>query len=243
VSGTDPDRGDELEDLLQFVYQCPIGLIEIDDRAVVRRINPAAARMLAPALAAEDDLTALHGLLERLCPDVLTLITQQPSRMGSLHPGRRIVVQVAENDQGRIELRAVRVDRDRVMLTCSDVTEEQRLARSTLTLARRLRDVVAATAVYRSAAAQSLGVGTSSVMALEELLTRGPRTPGALARHLGLTPTTLTATIDQLERAGLAVRTPPSQRPPQPPDHHRPRRRGTDPSRARPAHRRGGPRG
>ncbi|GAA4790643.1 hypothetical protein GCM10023200_27070 [Actinomycetospora chlora] len=201
-------RDDELEDLLLFFYRCPVGLVEIDDVGRVVRINPAAARMLTPALTAEEDLSELYRPLGRLCPELLGLITDEPARTGPLHPDRRIVVQAGGPDRGQVELRAVRVDHGRVMLTCTDVTEEQRLARRTLTLARRLRDVVAATTGYRAAAARSLEISVSGVMAVEELVLRGPRTPGALARGLGLTPTTLTTTIDQLERAGLALRTP-----------------------------------
>lgn len=211
MTATDPDSPTpvvELQELLQFFYQCPVGLIEIDERGAARRINPAAARMLTPALHDQEDLTDLHAPLARLCPELLAVITGQPERLGPLHPGRRIVVEPGGSEHGQVELRAVRVDRDRVMLACSDVTEEQRLARRTLALAARLRDVVAATSVYRSAAAANLHVSVSAVMALEELLTRGPRTPGAIARRLDLTPTTLTTTIDQLEHAGLVNRTP-----------------------------------
>lgn len=203
-----PAGSEDLEDLLQFFYQCPVGLIEIDDRGSVRRINPAAARMLAPVTAADPDLSELFPVLDRLHPGLVTLVTGDPGRMGPLHTGRRIVVQTADHDAGRIELRLVRVDRGRVMVVCTDVTEEQRLARRTLTLAGRLREVVAATGAYRAAAAEALGVNVSGVMALEELLVRGARSPSAIARRLGLTSTTLTSTIDQLEQAGLVARVP-----------------------------------
>lgn len=41
-----PDAGGKngSEELLQFFYQCPLGLLDIDERGTVRRIDTAAAR-------------------------------------------------------------------------------------------------------------------------------------------------------------------------------------------------------
>jgi CBS domain-containing protein len=56
--------GPDHQDLLQFFYQCPIGLIEVDNQGVVARINPAAVRMPASA-APVDSLTEVRTLLGR----------------------------------------------------------------------------------------------------------------------------------------------------------------------------------
>ncbi|MEJ8278148.1 MarR family transcriptional regulator [Pseudonocardia spirodelae] len=200
------DAAEELQDLLQFFYQCPVGLIETHDDGRVRRINPAAARMLAPALRPGETLEGVTGVLDRLAPGLAATLTAHRERLGPLHPGRRIVVAPAAGDGRQVELRFVRVSPDRVMVAASDVTVEQHLAHRTLTLAARLRDVIAATEAYRDAAADVLGVGVSGVSALEELVTRGPRTPSAIARRLGLSSSSVTAVIDQLESAGLVER-------------------------------------
>ncbi len=195
-------RHDELEELLQFLYQCPVGLAEIDDAGTVRLINPAAARLLAP-VRGDDDLAGLFGVLGRICPELVAVVTHDPARLGRLAADHRFLAGAAGTV---VELQAVRVHPDRVMIVLQDVTEESRLARRSAELGARLRDLVAATQAYRQAAARELGVSTTGAAALEELLNRGPRTPSALARWLGVSGTSVTGTLDQLEREGLIVR-------------------------------------
>lgn len=194
----------ELEELLQFLYQCPVGLAEIDDAGAVRLINPAAARLLAP-VRGDDDLTGLFGVLGRICPELVTVVTHDPDRLGRLAAEHRFLVPTGAGGVV-VELQAVRVHPGRVMIVLLDVTEESRLSRRSAELGARLRDLVAATLAYRQAAAKELGVSTTGAAALEELLNRGPRTPSALARWLGVSGTSVTGTLDQLEEQGLVVR-------------------------------------
>ncbi|NWJ72610.1 MarR family transcriptional regulator [Pseudonocardia sp. ICBG1122] len=206
AAGPPPDAATELEDLLQFFYQCPVGLVGVHDDGRVRRVNPAAVRMLAPVLRPGEDLDRLHPVLDRLAPGLSAMLTTRPDRLGPLHPGTRVVVTVPPDGGPQVELRFVRVAADHVMLVTADVTVEQRLARRTLRLAARLRDVIAATEAYREAAAEVLGVGASGVGVLEELVLRGPRTPSAISRRVGLSSSSITAVVDQLASAGLVER-------------------------------------
>lgn len=206
AAGPPPDAETELEDLLQFFYQCPVGLVGAHDDGRVRRVNPAAVRMLAPVLRPGEDLDRLHPVLDRLAPGLSAMLTTRPDRLGPLHPGTRVVVTVPPDGGSQVELRFVRVAADHVMVVTADVTVEQRLARRTLRLAARLRDVIAATEAYREAAAEVLGVGASGVGVLEELVLRGPRTPSAISRRVGLSSSSVTAVVDQLESAGLVER-------------------------------------
>ncbi|MCM3847075.1 MarR family transcriptional regulator [Pseudonocardia sp. DR1-2] len=206
ASGPPPDAATELEDLLQFFYQCPVGLVDAHDDGRVRRVNPAAVRMLAPALRPGEDLDRLHPVLDRLAPGLSAMLTTRPERLGPLHPGTRVVVNVPPDGGPQVELRFVRVAPDHVMVVAADVTVEQRLARRTLKLAARLRDVIAAAEAYRDAAAEVLGVAPSGVGVLEELVLRGPRTPSAISRRVGLSSSSVTAVVDQLESAGLVER-------------------------------------
>lgn len=206
AAGPAPDAETELEDLLQFFYQCPVGLVGAHDDGRVRRVNPAAVRMLAPVLRPGEDLDRLHPVLDRLAPGLSAMLTTRPDRLGPLHPGTRVVVTVPPDGGSQVELRFVRVAADHVMVVTADVTVEQRLARRTLKLAARLRDVIAATEAYREAAAEVLGVGASGVGVLEELVLRGPRTPSAISRRVGLSSSSVTAVVDQLESAGLVER-------------------------------------
>jgi serine phosphatase RsbU (regulator of sigma subunit) len=127
-----PDAGEserrqrELTELLQFFYQCPVGLFELDDAGVVRMVNPAAVRLLAPVLAG-DDLASLFPLLRRLAPKVLDAITRDRSRLGPLTGGQRMLVQVGAHRDAWLEMQAVRVAADRVMVVVQDVSAEHRL--------------------------------------------------------------------------------------------------------------------
>lgn len=206
-----PVDGDEHEDLLQFLYQCPVGLVEVDDGGAVHRMNPAAARMLAP-VRGTDDLSGLFGVLGRACPELVGAIVADPGRLGPVGADRRFLVGPSPGTGPAsapvVELQAVRVRPGRVMVVLLDVTEERRLALRNEALGARLRDLVAATLAYRQAAARVLGVSATAAAALEELLNRGPRTPSALARWLGVSGTSVTGTLDQLEGQGLVVRAP-----------------------------------
>ncbi len=117
----------ELQDLRQFFYQCPVGLFEISDDGAVRTVNPAAVAMLGPSLGG-DDLSQLCPLLGRLAPETVDLIRGNRSRMAPLAAGRRILIPAGAHGELCLELRAVRVTRDRVMIVLQDVTEERRLA-------------------------------------------------------------------------------------------------------------------
>jgi Stage II sporulation protein E (SpoIIE) len=119
--------GDDLEGLLQFFYQCPVGLLEITDGGAVEKINPAAARMLASALAG-DDLQELFPLLDRLAPRMVAAIQSDPWRLGPLGDGQRLLVPSGFRGDDCLELLAVRVRSDRVMVVLVDVSVERRLA-------------------------------------------------------------------------------------------------------------------
>lgn len=119
--------GTELEGLLQFFYQCPVGLLEITDAGAVEKINPAAARMLASALNG-DDLHNLFPLLLRLAPQIVAAIESDPRRLGPLGDGHRLLVPSGASADDCLELLAVRVHHDRVMIVLVDVSAERRLA-------------------------------------------------------------------------------------------------------------------
>jgi DNA-binding MarR family transcriptional regulator len=75
-------------------------------------------------------------------------------------------------------------------------------------MATQLRNVIAAADEYRRAAALAVGVGTSELAALGELRHRGPLSPSALARRLGLASASVTSLLDRLELAGMVARQP-----------------------------------
>ncbi|MDQ2811167.1 MAG: SpoIIE family protein phosphatase [Actinomycetota bacterium] len=120
-------EGQELLYLRQFFYQCPVGLFEVDDGGAVRMVNPAAVRMLAPVIGS-GDLSQLFPLLSQLAPEMVAAIRQDPSAMGPLAAGQRILVRAGAHAAAYLEMQAVRVAAGRVMLALQDVSAEHRLA-------------------------------------------------------------------------------------------------------------------
>lgn len=121
------DEAQEVQDLRQFFYPCPVGLLEIDDNGLVYKVNPAAVAILAPALG-RDDLAELFPVLDRLAPQMSKLISGDRGRMGPLVTGERILVPAEVHGTSSLEIRAVRVAAERVMVVLLDVSAERRLA-------------------------------------------------------------------------------------------------------------------
>jgi serine phosphatase RsbU (regulator of sigma subunit) len=120
----------ELKELLylrQFFYQCPAGLFETDNAGIVQMVNPAAVRLLAPVIGG-GDLSQLFPLLRRLAPEMVEVISRDPDRLGPLAAGRRILIPAGADRDACLEMQAVRVASNRVMIVVQDVSAERRLA-------------------------------------------------------------------------------------------------------------------
>ncbi len=120
----------ELKELLylrQFFYQCPAGLFETDDGGIVQMVNPAAVRLLAPVIGG-GDLSQLFPLLRRVAPEMVDVIATDPGRLGPLAAGRRILIPAGADRDACLEMQAVRVAPNRVMIVVQDVSAERRLA-------------------------------------------------------------------------------------------------------------------
>jgi hypothetical protein len=122
--------GPELKELLylrQFFYQCPAGLFETDNAGIVRMVNPAAVRLLAPVIG-RGDLSQLFPLLRRVAPEMVDVIARDPDRLGPLAAGRRMLIPTGADRDAWLEMQAVRVAPGRVMIVVQDVSAERRLA-------------------------------------------------------------------------------------------------------------------
>jgi serine phosphatase RsbU (regulator of sigma subunit) len=117
----------ELLYLRQFFYQCPAGLFETDDAGIVRMVNPAAVRLLAPIIG-DGDLSQLFPLLRRVAPEMVDVITRDPGQLGPLAAGRRMLIPAGADRDAWLEMQAVRVAPGRVMIVVQDVSAERRLA-------------------------------------------------------------------------------------------------------------------
>src|SRR5579875_1411778 len=118
---------EELLNLRQFLYQSPVGLLEVSDAGAVRMVNPAAVSLLAPVIGG-GDLTQLFPLLAVIAPDMIGVISGDPGRMGPLARGRRVLVSGGPHAEACLEMQALRVAPGRVMIVVQDVSAERRLA-------------------------------------------------------------------------------------------------------------------
>ena len=113
----------EHEELLEFLYRCPLGLAQFDDVGAITLCNSAFSRLMMPLL---PQGALLHNLVEALLPFAPTLpsMLQSPVESGTLcddhrldldptHPGR---------EPGVLSLTIVRLAPDRHMAVLSDVT-------------------------------------------------------------------------------------------------------------------------
>jgi hypothetical protein len=127
VPGPEAPEHQELLYLRQFFYQCPAGLFETDDAGIVRMVNPAAVQLLAPIIG-DGDLSQLFPLLRRVAPEMVEVITRDPGQLGPLAAGRRMLIPAGADRDAWLEMQAVRVAPDRVMIVVQDVSAERRLA-------------------------------------------------------------------------------------------------------------------
>jgi DNA-binding MarR family transcriptional regulator len=75
-----------------------------------------------------------------------------------------------------------------------------------LEIQQQMIAMIAQVVLFNHAASATLGLGASDSQFLTLLRTRGPMTPGQVAKATGLTSGTVTGVIDRLEKANLVRR-------------------------------------
>jgi len=77
------------EDLLEFLYLMPVGVLRFDDSGTIDLANPVATRLLMP-LQRTPDLDNAYLALERLCPDLEERIRRSSRPVGILLDQQRL---------------------------------------------------------------------------------------------------------------------------------------------------------
>jgi diguanylate cyclase (GGDEF)-like protein len=122
------------EQLLEFLYACPIGLIECDAAGEIVMINPHAMQHLMP-LAGAQDVTNLFKAFERYAPEIRHLVGRFIPKMGIICDGHRIIVDLGTGRQQSapkvLSCTLVKLGDNRLMATLADISmqvaQEQRL--------------------------------------------------------------------------------------------------------------------
>lgn len=122
------------EQLLEFLYACPVGLVECDAAGKIAVINPHAMQHLLP-LAGERDIDNLFSILEGHAPEIRNLIASYGRSSGRVCEGHRITVDLGSGRRNAIPkilaCTVVKLGPNRLMATIADIStqvvQEQRL--------------------------------------------------------------------------------------------------------------------
>jgi diguanylate cyclase (GGDEF)-like protein/PAS domain S-box-containing protein len=122
------------EQLLEFLYACPIGIVEFDATGTVAMINPHAMKHLLP-LAGARDPGNLFSMLEGCAPELRNLFDDYPKNHGTICEGHRIAVDIGVGRDGRdpkvLACTLVKLGPNRAIATFTNITvqvaQERRL--------------------------------------------------------------------------------------------------------------------
>lgn len=115
------------EQLLEFLYACPVGLIECDLTGEIVLMNPHAMQHLLP-LAGSRDAGNLFASLEQHAPELRSIVADYAPATGRICDGHRIFVDLGpgRRTQGRKVLACtlVKLGTDRLMATLADISQQ-----------------------------------------------------------------------------------------------------------------------
>lgn len=115
------------EQLLEFLYACPIGLLECDIAGDITLMNPHAMQHLMP-LAGPRDSSNLFAALEQHAPELRSIVAGYAPATGRICDGHRIFVDLgAGGRSGAPQVLActmVKLGADRLMVTLGDISQQ-----------------------------------------------------------------------------------------------------------------------
>ena len=112
----------ELEELTQFVYLAPVGIIRFRPDGETDMINPAAAQLLLP-MAAGSALTSIYPVFENMAPDIAERIAAHTEDAGPILIHHRHTMRTPDGRIQALSLSVHRISRSALMATIEDVTQ------------------------------------------------------------------------------------------------------------------------
>lgn len=88
------------EQLLEFLYACPVGLLECDLAGEIAMMNPHAMQHLLP-LAGPRDASNLFAAFEQHAPELRSLVAAYKPALGKICDGHRIFVDLVLDGASR----------------------------------------------------------------------------------------------------------------------------------------------
>jgi len=136
------------QELLEFLYACPVGLVECNAAGEIGMMNPHAMQHLLP-LAGARDASNLFSAFERHAPELRSMAAAFAPATGRVCDGHRIFVELGSGRPGAtpkvLACTLVKLGADRLMATLADVSQqvvqEDRLRQADTWFATLLDDV------------------------------------------------------------------------------------------------------
>lgn len=120
------DKSSE-EQLLEFLYACPVGLIECDMTGEIALMNPHAMQHLLP-LAGPRDSSNLFSALEQHAPELRSIVADYAPATGKIRDGHRILVDLGAGHRTQapkvLGCTLVKLGPDRLMVTLADISQQ-----------------------------------------------------------------------------------------------------------------------
>jgi diguanylate cyclase (GGDEF)-like protein/PAS domain S-box-containing protein len=117
----------EAEALLDFLYACPVGLVEIDREGRIGTMNPFAMKLLLP-LAGMRGCDNLFVMLESTAPELRNMYAEFDRPRGTVCDGHRITVDLGPGRKGTdpqvLGCTLVKVSDNRAIATIADVSAQ-----------------------------------------------------------------------------------------------------------------------
>ena len=121
------DGDDELSNLMQFLYTCPVGLVDFDASGAIGLMNPKAMQLMQ-LLAAPSRLSNFFSAFESCGPELRNLAQGFAARRGTVCENRRIFVRGGIDDDASdatvLDCTMAKLSDERFIATLADVSRQ-----------------------------------------------------------------------------------------------------------------------
>ncbi len=121
------DQEDQVADLLQFLYACPVGLIEMSADGTIALVNAYAMQLLFP-IALDGVVANFYTVVGPYSPELRHLLTAMKAPHGTICEGHRIFVHAGGKNGAAdplvLSCTLVKLDDDRFIATLTDVSKQ-----------------------------------------------------------------------------------------------------------------------
>ncbi|MBD8665857.1 sensor domain-containing diguanylate cyclase [Rhizobium sp. CFBP 8752] len=125
-------QDDEYEQLLQFVYACPVGLVDIEKDGTIRLMNPLAMNLMM-SLSTDGMATNLLEALQNYAPELRSLVQDFSAKRGTICSNHRIYLgpeDTGSSDAPKVlSCTIVKLKDERYVVTLADVSLQVRQER------------------------------------------------------------------------------------------------------------------